>query len=697
MLRKIVVLFILSLISHLGYSQTQTQLLEKISKHTKNDTVKCNLILHYLDVDRSYDSIYSELTDELKQISENRRSNPVYDVYFAKAVYYSAISAYQYQSKPADDIIHQFKQSLRIFQKHKDYRMIAESYNFIGLCFSLQGNTTQTLKNYRKAIDYFNKCNYLPGKAMVYSNMNGTYFTLGNYQMTALYMFKELKIFEQLKDTDQLADAYNSIGGFYINQKEYAKAKQFLYKSLQLKYETNYQSSLIYSYRFLCQYHTAVNEPDKALYFINKAFKSIDANRNAPYLYYYKAEALLKKKDYAIAKALFLKSLSYEIPEKLQCYNFVSLSNTLIHLQEWNEAESYAIKARTIAQALAFVSKELEANEILYTIYKKKNQSNKALQSLEDVLKNKEQLTKEENQNALLKSEFKFNTEKKEARIKSLRQSNTITSLESKQKTNAIILIVVLILVVGTIAISLFSRFKAKKKSEFLVSQLAYTEQLLEEKQRATESEIKAIKSQMNPHFFYNALNSIQGYVLTGEQQKASESIGLFSELSRAVLESSRSNEIALFDELELLESYLKLETMRMPKIRYSIETAEDLRLYDLFLPPMIVQPIVENSVKHGLANKEEGGLIQLRFSSNDDQLIIEIEDDGIGREAAGKIGSLKKRKGSSFSTEANLNRIELLNESFGLAITQEIVDNFDENGNATGTLIRITIPQNNF
>jgi LytS/YehU family sensor histidine kinase len=161
-------------------------------------------------------------------------------------------------------------------------------------------------------------------------------------------------------------------------------------------------------------------------------------------------------------------------------------------------------------------------------------------------------------------------------------------------------------------------------------------------------------------------------------------------------LESSRSNEIALFDELELLESYLKLETMRMPKIRYSIETAEDLRLYDLFLPPMIVQPIVENSVKHGLANKEEGGLIQLRFSSFDDRLIIEIEDDGIGREAAGKIGSLKKRKGSSFSTEANLNRIELLNESFGLNIKQEIIDKTDEMSVSLGTKVKIVIPQEN-
>ncbi len=211
---------------------------------------------------------------------------------------------------------------------------------------------------------------------------------------------------------------------------------------------------------------------------------------------------------------------------------------------------------------------------------------------------------------------------------------------------------------------------------------------------KLNKSMITSLKAQMNPHFFYNALNSIQGLVLTGEREKASASIGLFSDLSRSVLESSRKNEISLYEEIELLSSYLKLEQMRMPKINYSIQYAEKLPLHDLYIPPMILQPIVENSVKHGLANKENGGMILLNFKLIDDILIIEIRDDGIGREAAEKINKFGERKGSSFSAEANLNRIDLLNESFNLQMKQEIIDLMDENNNPSGTLVRITIPQ---
>lgn len=210
------------------------------------------------------------------------------------------------------------------------------------------------------------------------------------------------------------------------------------------------------------------------------------------------------------------------------------------------------------------------------------------------------------------------------------------------------------------------------------------------------KSMLTALKSQMNPHFFYNVLNSIQGYVLTGEQQKASESIGLFSDLSRAVLESSRMNEISLHDELELLESYLKLECMRMPKISYEIVVAPNLRLHDLFLPPMIVQPIVENAVKHGLANKNGNGKIILQFGGSNQLLSVEITDDGIGRVAASKIEAMRTRKGSSFSTTANNNRIDLLNMNFDAKITYSIEDLVDSQQQPCGTKVCLFIPQHN-
>lgn len=557
----------------------------------------------------------------------------------------------------------------------------------------------------KEAASISKKIKYEVGEIHSLSCIGNYYYQIADYPKAVQYYNQSLRKAEKIKSIDNIIIGYNNLANLYSKARQPQKAIQLFKKSDNLLIEkgdtiSQHRAAILVN---LSDVYNTINDTKNAIYFLKEAltisekiksdFGYIICNSNLGSIY---------RKLNQFDEAFFHLEKAYN--KSVQIENTFLIAQIEVYLGACYAHFNDHSKARYFFDQSIQHGLKDNNNEALIQIYlevqnyyEQQRNFEKAHYFLKKLSQLKDQIADVETKQAISDINTKYETVKKESKIKELHQSNTITSLESKQKTNAIILIVVLILVVGTIAISLFSRFKAKKKSEFLVSQLAYTEQLLEEKQRATESEIKAIKSQMNPHFFYNALNSIQGYVLTGEQQKASESIGLFSELSRAVLESSRSNEIALFDELELLESYLKLETMRMPKIRYSIDTAEDLRLYDLFLPPMIVQPIVENSVKHGLANKEEGGLIQLRFSSIDDRLIIEIEDDGIGREAAGKIGSLKKRKGSSFSTEANLNRIELLNESFGLAITQEIVDNFDENGNATGTLIRITIPQNNF
>jgi LytS/YehU family sensor histidine kinase len=131
-----------------------------------------------------------------------------------------------------------------------------------------------------------------------------------------------------------------------------------------------------------------------------------------------------------------------------------------------------------------------------------------------------------------------------------------------------------------------------------------------------------------------------------------------------------------------------------MPKISYDFELAADLRLHDLFLPPMILQPFVENAVKHGLANKTGNGVVKLCFSQDKDVLFVTIEDNGIGRVAASQIASMKNRKGTSFSTEANKNRIELLNANFTTKITYEIFDLLNQEKNVLGTKVCLRIPQ---
>jgi len=113
----------------------------------------------------------------------------------------------------------------------------------------------------------------------------------------------------------------------------------------------------------------------------------------------------------------------------------------------------------------------------------------------------------------------------------------------------------------------------------------------------------------MNPHFLYT-LNAIQSFIYTGDKETAVTSLGIFSDLSRGVLDSSRSPEISLFDELALIENYLKLEVMRLPKIKYQLTIDPQLNLHDTYLPTMIIQPILENAVYHGLSNKQGEGLL---------------------------------------------------------------------------------------
>lgn len=251
--------------------------------------------------------------------------------------------------------------------------------------------------------------------------------------------------------------------------------------------------------------------------------------------------------------------------------------------------------------------------------------------------------------------------------------------------------ILVLLFVIITITLMAYYRIKniQKKQAEILEK-----ERLLHE---LDLSNIKSLRAQMNPHFLYNALNAIQSFIYTGNKETAVTSLGIFSDLSRGVLDSSRSTEISLFDELSLIENYLKLETMRLPKINYKLSIDPQLNLHDTYIPTMIIQPLIENAVYHGLSNKQGKGVLDITFKLLSEKLEVIIQDDGIGREAAAKLRQRALKKSASFSTHANLNRIELLNSNKEHKITQTITDLYSPNNEAIGTKVILIIPINDY
>ncbi|HET6724000.1 MAG TPA: histidine kinase [Chitinophagaceae bacterium] len=209
--------------------------------------------------------------------------------------------------------------------------------------------------------------------------------------------------------------------------------------------------------------------------------------------------------------------------------------------------------------------------------------------------------------------------------------------------------------------------------------------------------EMTALLAQMNPHFLFNSLNSIDSYIIRNESKKASEYLNNFARLMRLILQNSRSNYINLKDELEALELYMQMESLRFKnKFSYSIAVDENVETSSIVIPPMLIQPYVENAIWHGLMHKTNGteGLVKINISKNADDLLCVIEDNGIGRKKAAELkGQKQNNHKRSMGMQITKDRIEIINKLYNMNASINIYDMEDMQGNAKGTKVELIIP----
>ncbi len=213
--------------------------------------------------------------------------------------------------------------------------------------------------------------------------------------------------------------------------------------------------------------------------------------------------------------------------------------------------------------------------------------------------------------------------------------------------------------------------------------------------QQLAELEAKAIRAQMNPHFIFNSLNAIQETIITEKVDAAYDYLSRFSKLLRMVLDNSEKNFISLNSELETIRLYLSLEALRFSQsFTYSIELDEDLDKDDIFIPPLLLQPFVENAIWHGLISKEGEKKLVLQFEEKQGNLLCIIHDNGIGRERSAEIKKQKlgANRFESKGTKLVLQRVEILNREKAGSANIETIDLYDEAGNAAGTKVIVTL-----
>ncbi len=218
--------------------------------------------------------------------------------------------------------------------------------------------------------------------------------------------------------------------------------------------------------------------------------------------------------------------------------------------------------------------------------------------------------------------------------------------------------------------------------------------QRLQSEKQHTELEMQALRAQMNPHFIFNSLNSINRFILQNNKAQASEYLTKFSRLVRLILQNSQEALITLESELESLQLYLELEAVRFDHhFDYKITVEDNLDISVIKVPSLILQPYTENAIWHGLMHKEEKGQLDIEVSQEGDLLYFKVTDNGIGRKQAAALASKSATKHKSLGLKITAHRIAMIQQTNSQKSSVTVNDLVEPDGTAVGTEVVIKMP----
>jgi tetratricopeptide (TPR) repeat protein len=437
------------------------------------------------------------------------------------------------------------------------------------------------------------------------------------YQALKIY-FTDLKNHKEKGDQPGLAHAYRSIGDIYYDQGNNPEALKNYLASLEIEEETGNKQGMAYSYRNIgTVYEDQGNYPQA----LKNHFTSLKI-----------------WKEIGDKRGMAVSSLT--------------IGNIYAQKKKYQEAGDYLNNALSLAREIGSIDNLNEIYSSLKTLDSLQGNFSGQLKHYRVYVANRDSLVSEEGQKKLFRTQMQFEFEKKEAAAK-VEQDKKDAAAAATAKRQALIRNSILSVtgIAGILSILLLRLFNRRRKTSF-------------EKQVA-EVEMKALRSQMNPHFIFNSLHSINSYIMDNDKKIASDYLGKFSKLMRMILENSREQEVTLEEDLLALELYLELEAMRFEnKFTYKIEVAENIDKENTLVPPLILQPFVENAILHGLQHKQGNGKILIHVGKEDNMMICTVEDNGVGRQKAMELKeTAAAHKDESLAMKITSARIDIINK----------------------------------
>lgn len=363
--------------------------------------------------------------------------------------------------------------------------------------------------------------------------------------------------------------------------------------------------------------------------------------------------------------------------------NLVTIGRIYLKMSKPDLASDYIMQGLEIAKEAGYTDLIAYSYELLSQFYALKNSYKNAYESQLKQIAYKDSLYDAELASKITDIQTRYETEKKEQEIDLLTKDAEIKDLRNKRQKAYLFALggaVVLILIAGILWLSRTTEKQKRMKSE------------LEKKNLETEQ--KLLRAQINPHFMFNALNSVQSYISANDNLKAMSYLAKFSQLMRNILENSRKSMISLEEETGTLKLYLELESMRFKNaFDYKVVIREGIIPSKTFIPPMLIQPFVENSVKHAFRNLNKKGKILVDFQRINGMISCVIQDNGIGRSKAMEMNKDKEVKHHSLGMQVTQERLISMRKDRKINVNYKIEDLTSPDGNVSGTRVLIEMP----
>jgi tetratricopeptide (TPR) repeat protein len=522
----------------------------------------------------------------------------------------------------------------------KDTLPLAEATNDLGNIYKEMALFSQAIDAYFEALRLWELKGDSSGMSIAYGSIGLAFYYQKDYDRALEYFNKHLALSEKRKDLWELSKVCNSIAQIYNLRNNYDSALTYQRRSIELSREMNLPSGESDACYNIASTFLRLRQLDSAYWYINRSI-----------------------------------SIASQIDMLIPPNYYITLGNILQSQGRYQKAAQNGLKAYSLGKNKDMPLVISDASLLLSDIYAKTGHEDMAYRYFREYTQLKDSISNDDFLKQVTRMEIQYDFDKKEKAAEYEREQQRIIQ-ENKIQQQGLYLKGLLILLLLLALFSLLYIRHNRLKAQYARIDL----------------EQRLLRAQMNPHFIFNSLCAIQDLIMADKPQKANAFLTKIARLMRNILENTREEYVPLDKEIETLSLYMDVQQLRFEKgFEYDINVDQTIDPQNISVPPMLAQPCVENSIEHGLLPGKENGRVTVSYSIRNGLMMLEVTDNGIGREKAAEVTSgMKKQSISTKLTEKRLEHFrKILKEK---QISYDIIDLYDDGG-AAGTKVVMMLP----